>query len=439
MNVIELINKKKENGKLTQKEIEFIVLQYTKGKIPDYQMAAFLMAIRLNGLTLKETFNLTMAMIDTGKAINTSFLKGPKIDKHSTGGVGDKLSLILAPLVASCGVYVPMISGRGLGHTGGTLDKLESIPGFKTNLNPERMSQALKKVGCFISGQTPEIVPADKKMYALRDVTGTVDSIPLITASIMSKKLAEGIDGLVLDVKCGNGAFIKTVKEALTLSRWLIKVGQRSGKKVVALITNMDEPNGRMIGNSLEVWEAIETLKGKINKDIKDLVHELGSQMLVMSRKARNKNEARLILKNNLARGKAWLKFKEMVKFQGGNVKYLEKKSNFIKVKYKYQIKANKSGYLHNIDTSGLGFAGIELGAGRKTINDKIDHNVGFELLKKIGDRVARYEPLSVVYSNKRLGHHFITNLQRLFEISKQRVRRPRLIIKLVRLNKERL
>lgn len=432
MNIVELINKKKEQKKLTSEEIEFLVTNYTRGKIPDYQFSAFLMAVRLNGLTLEETVSLTSSMIHTGKLLDLSFLSKPSIDKHSTGGVGDKISLILAPLVASCGVCVPMISGRGLGHTGGTLDKLESIPGFRTSLNREEMYQALKQVGCFISGQTAEIAPADKKIYALRDVTGTVDSIPLITASIMSKKIAEGIDGLVLDTKYGKGAFIKTKTDAITLCSWMIKTGKKMGKRVVSLITNMDQPIGRMVGNSLEMWEAIEMLKGRYESDLKDLVFALGSKMLLLANRVKTEREAAKLLYANLCSGKAWQKFRDMVAFQGGKCQVLQNKNHFLKVKHKYEMGSEKSGFVAKIDAYKLGMAAVELGAGRRQIGDRIDPFVGFEVLSKIGNRVDKNQVLMVVYSNKMLGSDYLDRLKEIFLVSQNKVVPPVLIAKFI-------
>ncbi len=369
-------------------------------------------------------------MVNSGRVLDFSSVPGPKIDKHSTGGVGDKISLILVPLIAACDVYVPMISGRALGHTGGTLDKLESIPGFRTDLTVKEMRRALRRVGCFISGPTAEVGLADKKIYALRDVTGTVDSIPLITASIMSKKLAEGIDGLVFDVKCGQGAFIKKRKDAVRLARWMMNVGERMGKMVIAVVTNMDQPIGRTIGNGLEIWETIKTLKDKGKEDVKELVLVLGSEMLILANRVKNEKEGRYILMNMIESGKGFEKFKEIVEFQGGDVEYLEEKENFIKAKYQYIVKARYPGYVSSIDTLGLGMAGLELGVGRRKLDDKIDSDSGFELLKKVGDGVDRKEDLVIVHSNKKLDELFLERVLGFFKMSKIKVVRPELVIK---------
>jgi len=429
VNAVELINKKKERRALTEEEISFLVESYTAGEIPDYQFAAFLMAVRLNGMTLRETGALTGAMIDSGDSLDLRFLGGPKVDKHSTGGVGDKISLILAPLVACFDIAVPMISGRGLGHTGGTLDKLESIPGFRTNLSIKEMYRALKRVGCFISGQTPEIAPADRRIYALRDVTGTVDSIPLITASIMSKKLAEGIDGLVVDVKCGEGAFIKRRRDAVILARWMRKVGEKMGKVIVTVLTSMDQPIGRMVGNGLEVWETVRALKGRCEPDVLELVLTLGSRMLMIAGRADNLQQARDKLQSMLESGKAWDKFRKMVCFQGGDVAVLQKKNAFVKAKYQYEVRAVQTGYVSAIDALGMGVVGIDLGVGRKRVVDKVDHDSGLEVLKKVGQAVDRKEGLVVVHSNKPLDGFFLDRARRLFRISKTPVKPPRLIL----------
>ncbi len=429
MNVVELINKKKAKKILTRQEIDFLVLGYTEGRIPDYQFSAFLMAVRLNGMTLNETVDLTASMIDTGERLDLSSLTKPKIDKHSTGGVGDKISLILTPLIAACGVLVPMISGRSLGHTGGTIDKLESIPGFRTDLNLKEMVRALDKVGCFISGQTETIVPADRKIYALRDVTGTVDSIPLITASIMSKKIAEGIDGLVLDVKCGKGAFMKKIEDARMLARWMKRTGERLGKVVSAIITNMDQPIGRMVGNGLEVWEAIKTLRNRGEVDVNEIVFTLGSEMLLQAGRVKNRQEGKFLSMSMIESGKAWEKFKEMVEFQGGNPDHLNDKNNFIKARYQYKIRASRSGFISMVDASDLGWAGLEIGVGRKILTDRIDPDAGFEILKKVGDSVERGEILIIVHTNRQVLPDFLKRVAQSFKIVSKRVKRPPLIL----------
>lgn len=430
MNIYELIKKKRDGIILSKEEINFLIKGYTKGQIPDYQISAFLMAVYFQGLNFKETTNLTLAMIHSGKTYNLSSITGIKVDKHSTGGVGDKVSLILAPLVAACGVKVPMVSGRGLGHTGGTLDKLESIPGFRTNLSYKKFITNLKKIGLAMIGQTEELTPADKKLYALRDVTATVDSIPLISASIMSKKIAEGIDGLVLDVKVGAGAFMTNFAVAKKLAKTMITIGKRMGKKVTAFITDMNQPLGKTMGNTLEVIESIEALQGKGEKALMKLVFTLGEEMLILSKKAKNKIQARKILKAAIANGKALNKFRELIKNQGGNDKVINDYNLLPKAKYHINVKSIKSGYIAKMDTQRIGMLGIELGAGREEIEDKIDPAVGFIFNKKIGDWVKKGESLaSLLTNNKTLAKDIAKRLAECYTFKNQRVPKPKLII----------
>ncbi|MBE0551656.1 MAG: thymidine phosphorylase, partial [Ignavibacterium sp.] len=323
MNTVELIKKKRDGKAFTNDEIGFLINQFTKGKIPDYQFSALLMAILLKGMNASETAALTNSMLNSGKIINLSSLRGYKVDKHSTGGVGDKTSLIIAPIVASAGVYVPMISGRGLGHTGGTLDKLESIPGFRTDLSLSESLKILKKCGAVLIGQTKEIAPADRLIYSLRDVTATVESIPLITASIMSKKLAEGIDGLVLDIKTGNGAFMKSQKESINLANSLIKTAKSFDKEVIAFITDMNQPLGNYIGNWLEVYESIKVLQGKVKNDLYALSLKLAGAMIYLGKKAKTLQEGETVAKQKIENGEAFKKFLEIVELQGGDVNYI--------------------------------------------------------------------------------------------------------------------
>ncbi len=400
MNPYELIKKKRDGKALSKEEIKFLIDGYTKGKIPDYQISAFLMAVYFQGLNFEETNNLTSSMINSGKTFDLSVIPGYKVDKHSTGGVGDKVSLILAPLVAACGVVVPMVSGRGLGHTGGTLDKLESIPGFRTNLSYQEFITNLKKTGVAIIGQTKELTPADKKLYALRDVTATVDSIPLISASIMSKKIAEGIDGLVLDVKVGSGAFMPNLADAKKLAKTMIAIGKRMNKKVTAFITDMNQPLGRTMGNTLEVIESIEALKGKAEKDLMELVFTLCEEMLIMSKKAKNKIRARKTIKAAIDNGKALKKFRELIKNQRGNEEVIHNYKLLPKAQYRIEVKSLKSGYIAKMDTQRIGILGIELGVGRKKIEDKIDPAVGIIFNKKIGDWTKKGESLAVLLIN---------------------------------------
>jgi pyrimidine-nucleoside phosphorylase len=404
MNTIELIRKKRNKEILTKEEIFFLVNNYTKNKIPDYQFSAFLMTVYLNGMSKEETSALTEAMLYSGKVLNLDSIPGLKVDKHSTGGVGDKTSLILAPIVAAAGVIVPMISGRGLGHSGGTLDKLESIPGFRTNLSLTEYKKSLKNVGAVLIGQTKEIAPADKLIYALRDVTATVESIPLITGSIMSKKLAEGIDGLVLDVKTGNGAFMQKEEDAKALADSLIQTAKSFNKKVIGFVTDMNQPLGNYIGNWFEVYESIQVLRDGKKNDLTELSLILAGAMIFLGKKANSLDkgieEAIKILKS----GKAFDKFIEVVKAQNGNIDFINHPEKYPKSKYSEYVKADKSGYLFEIDTYQLGMAGIELGAGRKTKDDKIDPKAGMIFNYKIGDRINKGVALAELHSDSKSG-----------------------------------
>lgn len=400
MHMYEIISKKRDKKKLTQEEIEYFVSGYTKGQIPDYQASALLMAIFLNGMDAEETFHLTLSMMRSGKILDLSSVRGMKVDKHSTGGVGDKVSLILAPLVASCGVKVPMISGRGLGHTGGTLDKLESVPGFRTDLSLRRFVRILSEVGVCMIGQTGQIAPADRKIYALRDTTATVNCIPLIASSIMSKKLAEGADGFVFDVKVGNGAFMQKQDEALLLARNLIQIAKRFKKKVVALITDMNEPLGEAVGNSIEVMEAIQALKGKAPSDLMEVTMALSAHILVLGKKAKSLKEAEKKLSQALKTGKALEKFREMIKRQGGHPRVLDDYRLLPWAKYKLLVNSDRQGYVQSIDTRKIGLCAMKLGAGREKMDSPIDPGVGMLIKKKVGDPVRKGEALAVVFAN---------------------------------------
>lgn len=401
MNPYNIIKEKRDGKKLSADELACIVDGYIAGSVPDYQMSAFLMAVLFRGLDFEETAELTRIYLDSGEQADLFDISAPKIDKHSTGGVGDKVSLVLAPLVASCGVYVPMLSGRGLGHTGGTLDKLESIPGYRTNLTLDEFEEQVRRIGVAITGQTETLVPADKKIYALRDVTATVESKPLICASIMSKKLAEGIDGLVLDVKVGSGSFTKTIEDALELAELLVQVGKQHNKKMSALLTNMSQPLGRFVGNALETVEARDFLKtGRAAQDLYDVTLALSSCALILGGIAKSYPEAKKILTQKLTDGSAYRKFIEMVEAQGGDAKKLEKLEEIHRARYIIEANSPKSGFVEDIDTELIGMFAVELGAGRKRLDDKIDPAVGFEILKKIGDYTKTGEPLLLIYAN---------------------------------------
>jgi pyrimidine-nucleoside phosphorylase len=430
MTAYEIIKKKRDGKTLSREEINFLVDGYTKAKIPDYQFASFLMAVYFQCMNFEETTTLTFAMMNSGKMFDLSAIPGIKIDKHSTGGVGDKVSLILAPLVAACGVIVPMVSGRGLGHTGGTLDKLESIPGFRTNLSYDKFVSNLKHIGVAMIGQTDELAPADKKIYALRDVTATVDSIPLISASIMSKKLAEGINGLVLDVKTGSGAFMSKLAEAKKLAKTMIAIGKKMNKKVCALITDMNQPLGKAVGNALEVIESIEALKGRGVNDLMEIVFVLGEEMLLMSKQVKTTTQANKLLKQAIENGKALNKFRDIIKLQGGNEKVIDDYSLLPKARYQIEVKSSKSGYIAEIDTQRIGMLAIELGAGREKIDDKIDPAVGFIFKKKISEPVKTDDILaSVLASDKELAQKIANELRDCYSFSKNRAHKPKLVI----------
>jgi pyrimidine-nucleoside phosphorylase len=397
---IDVIRKKRDGVELSRTEIEALVNGYTAGEIPDYQVSAWLMAVVLKGMTRAETAALTDAMLRSGEVLDLSAIAPKKIDKHSTGGVGDKTSLVLAPLVAAAGVTVPMISGRGLGHTGGTLDKLESIPGFNVNLAVGDFRRVLEDCGCCMIGQTAEIAPADRKLYALRDVTGTVESPYLICASIMSKKLAEGIDALVLDVKTGSGAFMKNEKDAAFLAELMVETGERMGKQVVVLITDMDQPLGLMIGNALEVLECIEILRGKGPDDLRELCLELAGWMLYLGGASKSVAEGKAESAKLVASGAALEKFRRMIKLQGGDAGVIDDPGKLPRARHTLQVIGAKSGFVTAMQCERIGTACVILGGGREKKEDSVDPAVGIVLHKKVGDRIAAGEPLATIHYN---------------------------------------
>ncbi len=397
---IDVIRKKRDGGELSRGEIESLIGAYTRGDIPDYQVSAWLMAVVLRGMTRAETAVLTDAMLRSGEVLDLSFLPMKKVDKHSTGGVGDKTSLVLAPLVAAAGLAVPMISGRGLGHTGGTLDKLESIPGFNVNLQVSQFRSVLETCGCAMIGQTAEIAPADRKLYALRDVTGTVESPYLICASIMSKKLAEGIDALVLDVKTGSGAFMKSEDDAAFLAELMVETGERMGKQVVALITDMDQPLGNMIGNALEVVEVVEVLRGGGPEDLRELCLELAGWMLQLGGVSDTVAEGRQQSDKLLSSGKALDTFRRMVELQGGEPRVVDDAKRLPQAPHTATISSAKDGYLASVQCEQVGTACVILGGGRERKEDSVDPAVGIVLHKKVGDRVSAGEPLATIHYN---------------------------------------
>ncbi len=399
-NMYEIITKKRDGGSLKKEELQAVIDGYVEGRIPDYQISALLMAIFLNGFDIKETEDLTGIMLDSGDSISLDGIDGIKVDKHSTGGVGDKVSFIVSPLVAACGVKVPMLSGRALGHTGGTLDKLESIPGFNVFLETDHFRQVLKKCGMVISGQTDNIVPADKKLYALRDSTATVNSIPLITSSIMSKKLALGTDAIVLDVKTGKGAFLPDINDGIELCKSMVNIGEKSGRKTLALITNMDEPLGNAVGNSLEIIESIECLKGNGPEDLMDVVLTLGACMLIAAGAEDDFGNGIKRLKKVVQSGDAVKVFQEFIKLQNGDPGVCDDYDLFGKSKIKWELKAESSGYINSIDAYEIGMCAIDIGAGRRRKEDKIDYTAGFVFQKRAGDKIEEGETVLTVYSS---------------------------------------
>jgi len=400
MRVADLIRRKRDGGELSPEEIRAIVAGYTTGEIPDYQISALLMAILWRRMSAMELAALTEAMLHSGEVLDFSNLPAKKVDKHSTGGVGDKTSLILAPIVAACGLYVPMISGRGLGHTGGTLDKLESIPGFKVTLSLPEFRRVLAQAKCALIGQTAEIAPADKKLYALRDVTGTVESPFLICASIMSKKLAEGVDGLVLDVKTGSGAFMKKKEDAVFLAELMVETGRRMGKRIVALITDMDQPLGCTVGNALEVAECIEILNGGGDRELRDLSLQLAAWMLYLGESAKSVTEGCKLAQEAIASGAAREKFGEIIRLQGGDERVMDDVTRLPRAKNKVEFTAAQAGFVAFIDGERVGTASVVLGGGREKKEDAVDPAVGLVVHKKLGDEVFAGEPMCTVHYN---------------------------------------
>ncbi len=398
--MIDVIRKKRDGRELSRPEIEYLVRAYTNGEVPDYQVSAWLMAVILRGLTRAETSVLTDAMLRSGDVLDLSDLAARKVDKHSTGGVGDKTSLVLAPLAAAGGLVVPMISGRGLGHTGGTLDKLEAIPGFKVNLSVQKFRSVLAECGCCMIGQTAEIAPADRKLYALRDVTGTVESPYLICASIMSKKLAEGVDALVLDVKTGSGAFMKEEKDAVFLAELMVETGERMGKSMVALITNMDQPLGLKVGNALEVEECIDVLRGQGPEDLRELCLELAAWMLHLGGAAPTVAQGKLDAAMLIDSGKALERFRQMVALQGGDVSAIDDPARLPKSKHTQILTSSKAGYVTAMKCEAVGTACVVLGGGREKKEDPVDPSVGIVLHRKVGDRVEVGTPLCTIHFN---------------------------------------
>lgn len=431
---VDLIQKKKNGEALTKEEIDFMITDYVAGKIPDYQMSAMLMAIYFNGMENEELAAFTLAMRDSGDLVDLSPIEGIKVDKHSTGGVGDKTTLIVGPIVAACGVPVAKMSGRGLGFTGGTLDKLESISGFRIDLSAEEFFETVKKTGISVIGQTGNLAPADKLLYALRDVTATVDSIPLIAASVMSKKLAAGSDKIVLDVTTGSGAFMKNTRDAKKLAKHMVAIGNHAGKETVAILTGMEEPLGFAIGNNMEVKEAIEVLKGDGPEDVKEVSVAIAGMMLSLGLENVSHSQGKRMAKKALSSGQAFEKFKEMVQAQGGDIRYVEHPEFFERDAFEGEVLAAEDGFLSGMDTEKIGVAAGLLGAGRETKDSVIDMSAGIYLEKKIGDTVKKGEPIAICYAGtKEKLNRGMAMFESSIRYSKEAPRIPKLIVDIIR------
>ena len=433
MNILDIIGKKRDNKELSKEEIYYFIDEYTKGSITDYQAAALVMAIYINGMNKRETTDLTLAMANSGDILDLSEL-GTIVDKHSTGGVGDKVTLILMPIVASLGVKVAKMSGRGLGITGGTKDKLEAIPGYKTDISVEEFIENVKRINISLIGQTMNLAPADKKLYALRDAINCTASIPLISSSIMSKKIAAGSDKIVIDVTCGSGAFMKNIDEATKLAESIIEIGKLAKKETICIITNMDQPLGRMVGNTLEVIETINALKGNIEQDVKEVVVELGAYILLLDGKGTNIEENKKTIEEAIANGKAYSKFLELLKNQGGDISYIEDPNRFEKAKYKLEVISDKEGYIQSINAGNVGKIASYLGAGRLKKEDNINYKVGIELNKKVGDFVFTGEVLGYIYADEEeQGKTAVNMLRQNYEISSNKTEKLSEIIKILK------
>lgn len=430
MRMVDLIQKKRDGKELTKAEIDHIIQNYTKGEIPDYQMSAFAMAVYFKDMTTEERANFTMAMVESGDQIDLSAIEGIKVDKHSTGGVGDTTTLVLAPLVAALGVPVAKMSGRGLGHTGGTIDKLEAVPGFHVEIDNEQFIELVNKNKLAVIGQSGNLTPADKKLYGLRDVTATVNSIPLIASSIMSKKIAAGADAIVLDVKTGAGAFMKTPEEAEELANAMVKIGNAVGRNTMAVISDMSQPLGLAIGNALEIKEAIDTLSGKGPKDLEELCLTLGSHMVYLAKKASSLEEAREMLKDAISSGKALETLKVFLKAQGGDDSVVDNPENLPQAAHTFELTADEDGFVSEIIADEIGTAAMILGAGRATKESEIDLAVGLMLNKKVGDQVSKGDSLVTIYSNTENVEDVKNRIRSAYTISKNAVDAPPLIYK---------
>lgn len=434
MNIIEIIAKKRDRKELNKQEIDYFITEYTKGNITDYQAAALVMAIYINGMNDKETTNLTIAMAHSGEMLDLSIFGKNVVDKHSTGGVGDKITLILMPIVASLGIPVAKMSGRGLGFTGGTIDKLESIPGYNTSIGIEEFIENVKNIGISLIGQTMNLAPADKKIYALRDTIACTESIPLIASSIMSKKIAAGANKIVLDVTCGSGAFMKNKDDATTLSETMNRIGKLAGKETVCIMSNMDEPLGYAVGNNLEVIEAIKCLKGNMPEDVKQVVLELGAYMLKLAGINEDIEENKKTIIRNIENGEAYEKFIELIHNQGGDISYIEDIEKFDKAKYIIPVIANKSGYVKELNARKVGEISGALGAGRIRKEDDIDASVGIVLCKKVSNRVNIGDTLAYVHANdESIGKKAVEDLKNTYVIKEEKVEEPKIILDIIK------
>lgn len=432
MNILEIIEKKRDNKKLNKEEIKYFIKGYTNGEIADYQAAALIMAIYINGMDEEEITNMTLAMAYSGEVLDLSEL-GTVVDKHSSGGVGDKITLILMPIMAALGVNIAKMSGRSLGFTGGTADKLEAIPGYNINLSIEEFKENVKKIGISLITQTGNLAPADKKIYALRDSISCTSSIPLIASSIMSKKIAAGANKIVLDVTCGNGAFMKNIIDAKELAIQMNKIGKLANKETICVITNMNEPLGYAIGNNLEIIEAVNSLKGQMSKDVEEVVLELGAYMLKLAGKGENIEENKNKIKDTIKTGKAFHKFAELVENQGGDITYIENTEKFSKAKYEIEIFSSKEGYIKEIKAEEIGKLASYLGAGRTKKEDKIDYTAGIILNKKVGDNVKTNEKLATLYTNKENYEKAKEELERIIKISNEAVEKEKTILEIIK------
>lgn len=430
MSILDIISKKRDKLELSNEEITFFVEGYTKGTVTDYQAAALIMAIYLNGMSYEEITDLTLAMANSGEVLDLSKLGENVVDKHSTGGIGDKITLILMPIIAALGVPVAKMSGRGLGFTGGTVDKLESIPGYNTQISVDELIENVQKIGICLMGQTLNLAPADKKIYALRDSISCVENIPLIASSIMSKKIASGANKIVLEVTVGNGAFMKNIEDAKKLSETMINIGKLAGKETVCILTNMDEPLGYSIGNTLEVIEASEALQGDMDDDVKQVVLELGSYMIKLAGKGDNIEQNKQRMMDCIDSGEAYMKFLELIENQGGDVSYINDESKFENAKFIYPVMSDRSGYVKSIQAEKLGKISCELGAGRVRKEDIIDNQVGLIINKKIGDKIEKDEILGIIHANDESKlKNAIEELKQCFEICEEYVEKPKVIL----------